>query len=117
MTAPYAHSLETLWMVRPEALQGMLHVLADRRGQAPAAGGRTAAAARVTRGAAVVELVGPLSKRRTWLTDAFGGTAMDEAAAEIRRAAADPAVKTIVLYCRLARRHRGRHRRPCRPCV
>lgn len=46
---------------------------------------------------AVISLMGPITQRASWLTEAFGGTGLDRFSADVRRAAADPTVKAIVL--------------------
>lgn len=65
---------------------------AAQRFAAPATPGRV-----VSDGVAVVDLTGPLTKGYSWITALMGGTSMQQAGALIEQAAADPAVRGILL--------------------
>lgn len=94
------------WAIQPEHLI-RLDALAAEHMKA-SAGNLQAAAQHAPRahasapavhdGVAVIELTGPLTKGFSWVTAIMGGTSMQQAGAQIELAAADPAVKGIMLY-------------------
>ncbi len=94
------------WAIQPEHLI-RLDALASEHMRA-SAGNLQAAAKHAPRaqasaptvhdGVAVIELTGPLTKGLSWVTAIMGGTSMQQAGVQMELAAADPAVKGILLY-------------------
>lgn len=96
----------TPWAIEPQQLARIQAIGEQQMQQAAAdphqAGlpGKTAApttAYRVSANVAVIDLTGVLTKGYSWLTAIMGGTSMQIAGALIEQAAADPAVKGILL--------------------
>lgn len=94
------------WAIQPEQL-ARIEALAHERMKAGAAGIEAAApgasrpsqpGVRLADGVAIIDVVGPLTKNYSWMTAALGGTSMLHAAALIQQAAADPAVRGILLH-------------------
>jgi signal peptide peptidase SppA len=94
MTMPL--SLDRLWCISEEVLPDMF-CLAARRELTAQIDRQPLKRDKPDR-VSIIDLVGPLTKYRNLFSMLFGGTAMTQAAAEVRAAAQDDRVGNIVLY-------------------